>query len=475
MRRLLFLPLLALLLVPAVGCKTSDRFGRGTLGKNDAKEGGVFTGSQPAGGTAATAGDPTSLASGGSTSKRSGVLAGSIIDGDARLRPNARIQIIDIDALPTAGVAPLTATSNAEGYFDISGLDPGRTYRLIARVQEGRRVLVGSARVVPPNPRVRIYLTDELPAGDNTGVPATMGAPVPGRSGSSGSPRGGPMATIGAPINNPEEGVTTPLAGDTPMPPAVNTTSPEHIARERDKKVRDGFESEVPDPKVNIPGPGRGDTREKPMMPNNSLPAPPSSIDETPAPMSSAIPAVPRGDADRTIIAPDTPTVVPSCVLVGKHLENFTLYDRQGRVYEFKKQRTGKLVLLDFWFTDCPPCRAAMPHLNDLQANYGKHGLEIIGITYEPGATVAEKQQKLDDGLRRYGLNPRYPLLFGGGGKGDCPVAKRLEVGGFPTLILLDEKGKIIWQSTGLDREQANKLAWTIYQKVVEQKKLAQR
>jgi thiol-disulfide isomerase/thioredoxin len=465
--------LLALLLATAVGCKTSDRFGRGALGKNDSKDGNPFTGSRPAGAAAAdSSGDPASLASGGSTSKRSGVLAGSIIDGDARLRPNARIQIIDIDALPTSGIAPLTATSNSEGYFDISGLDPGRTYRLIARVQEGRRLLVGSARVVPPNPRVRIYLTDELPAGENTGVPAKTGVPVPARSVTPGG--GGPAATIGTPINNPEEGVTTPLAGDNPMPPAVNTTDPALIAKDKDKKVQDGFTREpVP---ANVPGPGRGDTREKPMTPSNTLPAPPSSVGDPPEPMSSLIPGGRGGDTDRgAVIAPDTPTVVPSCVRVGTQIDNFALYDRQGKVYEFKKQRTGKLVLLDFWFTECPPCRAAMSHLNDLQAKYGKHGLEIIGVTYEPGETIAEKQQNLNEGLRRYNLNPRYPLVFGGGGKGDCPVAKRLEVNRFPTLVLLDETGKIIWRSEGLDHKQANELAWKIYQKLVAQKKLAMR
>ena len=56
-----------------------------------------------------------------------------------------------------------------------------------------------------------------------------------------------------------------------------------------------------------------------------------------------------------------------------------------------------------------------------------------------------------------------------------CPIAKRLEVNRFPTLILLDETGKIIWRGEGLDSRQANALAWKIYQKLVEQKKLALR
>ena len=324
MRRTLLLPLLALLFVPAVGCKTSDRFGRGSLSKGDSKDGNPFTGSQPAGGSAAaSSGDPTSLASGGSTSKRSGVLAGSVVDGDARLRPNARIQIHDIDAMPGAPIAPLTATSNSEGYFDISGLDPGRTYRLVARVQEGRRLLVGSARVVPPNPRVRIYLTDELPAGDNIGVPAVAGIPVPARP----VAPGGPAATIGAPIHNAVEGVTTP-PGDNPMAPAINTNDPSLIGQ---NKVQDGFTNVPPDPKVNVPGPGRPESREKPRTQGNGIPAPPSDVPSPP------VPVVPAPTGAETIspavLAPDTPTVVPSCVRVGNQIDNFALYDttRQSR------------------------------------------------------------------------------------------------------------------------------------------------
>ena len=474
MRRTLLLPLLALLLVPAVGCKTSDRFGRGTVSKGDSKDGNVFTGSQPAGGSAAASSDPSSLASGGSTSKRSGVLAGSVVDGEARLRPNARILIHDIDAMPGTALAPLTATTNSEGYFDISGLDPGRTYRLVARVQEGRRLLVGSARVVPPNPRVRIYLTDELPAGANTGVPATTGVPVPARSPGT----GGPAASIDAPIRYPVEGVTTPSGEDNAMAPAVNTRNdPSHIAKE--KKIQDGFTKEPVPANINgpVPGPGRGDTREKPIAPSNSLPPPPS-VGETPAPMSNTMPAPPGNDSDKGTAAaiPDTPTVVPSCVRVGNQIDNFALYDRQGKVYEFKKHRTGKLVLLDFWFTTCPPCRAAMPHINELQAKYGKHGLEVIGITTKvAGETITEKQQNLSKDLTRFGLYPRYPLLFAGDDTAAGPLEKKLDVNQFPTLVLLDETGKIIWQSKGLDAKQANELAWKIYEKLVAQKKMASR
>ena len=77
--------------------------------------------------------------------------------------------------------------------------------------------------------------------------------------------------------------------------------------------------------------------------------------------------------------------------------------------------------------------------------------------------------------LTKYNLNPRYPLVLGGGGSGACPVAERLEVYRFPTLILLDETGKIIWRGEGLDKETANKLAWKIHDTLKAQQAVAAR
>ncbi len=44
------------------------------------------------------------------------------------------------------------------------------------------------------------------------------------------------------------------------------------------------------------------------------------------------------------------------------------------------KDLQGKVVILDFWATYCPPCLEEIPHLKELQAKYGKENLEIIGL-----------------------------------------------------------------------------------------------
>lgn len=161
-----------------------------------------------------------------------------------------------------------------------------------------------------------------------------------------------------------------------------------------------------------------------------------------------------------------TKTVVPSCLAVGNRIENFALYDVKGNTFEFAKDRKGKLILLDFWFTGCLPCRQAIPKLNALQAKYQRHGLEVIGITYEQG-TLEEKQQTLEQARRRHGLSFNYRLLFGGGGERRCPVADRFELHRYPTLVLLDEEGRILHRCQGLDPQSAYELEMTIYRKLI--------
>jgi thiol-disulfide isomerase/thioredoxin len=135
------------------------------------------------------------------------------------------------------------------------------------------------------------------------------------------------------------------------------------------------------------------------------------------------------------------------CVRVGQKLDNFALYNLNGQPWEFRRDRGGRLVLLDFWYSTCGPCLQAIPQLVDLQRKYGSYGLEVIGIAYEKGPTPTQVQ-KVRQVRGRYGIN--YTTLLGGGGPDPCPVRTQLEVARFPTLVLLDETGQIVWRNEGL-------------------------
>lgn len=57
--------------------------------------------------------------------------------------------------------------------------------------------------------------------------------------------------------------------------------------------------------------------------------------------------------------------------------------DIHGRYVRLSDYR-GKVVLVNFWATWCPPCKAEIPDLIRLQREYGSAGLQVIGVTYPP-------------------------------------------------------------------------------------------
>lgn len=83
----------------------------------------------------------------------------------------------------------------------------------------------------------------------------------------------------------------------------------------------------------------------------------------------------------------------------------FTLKDLNGRTVRLSDYQ-GKVVLINFWATWCPPCRAEMPDLVRFQREHRKDGLQIIGVTYPP-----EKRER----VRRFArsLKVNYPIILG--------------------------------------------------------------
>src|SRR3954465_8955442 len=82
-----------------------------------------------------------------------------------------------------------------------------------------------------------------------------------------------------------------------------------------------------------------------------------------------------------------------------------TLRDLNGRTVRLSRYR-GKVVVINFWATWCPPGRAEMPDLIKLQRDYAKDGLQIIGITYPP-------EEKARVRTFASSLKVNYPIVLG--------------------------------------------------------------
>jgi len=81
------------------------------------------------------------------------------------------------------------------------------------------------------------------------------------------------------------------------------------------------------------------------------------------------------------------------------------LKDVRGRTLRLSDYK-GKVVLINFWATWCPPCRTEIPDLIKMQSEYRQQGLRIIGVTYPPG-----KVSDVRRFMRKAGIN--YKVAVG--------------------------------------------------------------
>jgi peroxiredoxin len=112
---------------------------------------------------------------------------------------------------------------------------------------------------------------------------------------------------------------------------------------------------------------------------------------------------------------------------------DFTLTELGGKTWTLKEQR-GKVVVLNFWATWCPPCRKEMPDLETLYQQFKDQGLVILAISDEDAGKVRPfiAQQKVT-----------YPILLDPGRK----VNELFQIEGIPKTFVYDRNGKLVAQS----------------------------
>jgi thiol-disulfide isomerase/thioredoxin len=92
----------------------------------------------------------------------------------------------------------------------------------------------------------------------------------------------------------------------------------------------------------------------------------------------------------------------------------------------------GKVVLLNFWATWCPPCKAEMPDLDALHRQYGpQHDFTVVGVN------LAESQAAVAAFSRQYNLS--FPLLLDSNG---TVSDQSYNIRSLPTSIIIDRQGK---------------------------------
>ena len=120
---------------------------------------------------------------------------------------------------------------------------------------------------------------------------------------------------------------------------------------------------------------------------------------------------------------------------------NFTLKDSNGKDFNLASQK-GKVILLDFWATWCPPCKVEIPWFVEFQQTYGPKGFIVIGVSVDDPASALKPFGE------KYKVN--YPLLIGDG-RNDIKGPRGYNAAwGLPKTFVIGRDGNICKTHIGL-------------------------
>ena len=111
--------------------------------------------------------------------------------------------------------------------------------------------------------------------------------------------------------------------------------------------------------------------------------------------------------------------------------------DRDGEEVNLENMR-GKVTVVSFWATWCPPCLKELPVLENIQGQVGKDKLEVVAVNFkEPRKHFNKIKKKL--------ANLKLTLTHDRKGR----ISKKYGVTALPHVLIIDKQGKIIYQNLG--------------------------
>ena len=152
--------------------------------------------------------------------------------------------------------------------------------------------------------------------------------------------------------------------------------------------------------------------------------------------------------------ATQSPAANPIPTLTPEQALAISLNDLNGKSHALADWR-GKVVLVNFWATWCPPCREEVPLLVKMQAKYAAQGLQIVGI-----ATDEQSEQDVRSFVKKMVVN--YPILMSDNQSAEIVNAFGGNFIGLPETIVLNRDGSVFKTHTGeLEPKEAEDLVLT--------------
>ena len=150
----------------------------------------------------------------------------------------------------------------------------------------------------------------------------------------------------------------------------------------------------------------------------------------------------------KTLESPPTQVIAPapSTPMTGTARPDFRLPDLEG-IVRSPDEWDGKVLVVNFWATWCPPCRKEIPAFMELQDQYGQRGLQFIGI-------AVDERDVVQDYADVMGIN--YPILFGELDAIEVGKAYGNRFGALPFTVVVNRQGKVAFTKQGeLSRDEA--------------------
>ncbi len=116
----------------------------------------------------------------------------------------------------------------------------------------------------------------------------------------------------------------------------------------------------------------------------------------------------------------------------------FTFTGLQGNAVRLSELR-GKVVILEFWATWCPPCREAVPELNKVSENFHDKNVQLLGIAVDKGGDALSKVSAF---VKEHAVV--YPVMVDSGS-----VNVAYGVSGIPVMFIIDKEGRVVKRHMG--------------------------